>query len=72
MSVATKKLTIQDGVLIFSRPRGYKRQFTAVQFTPVHKEIYRVQSSEDRSEDSSARKGSSEYRNQKTEFRRQK
>jgi hypothetical protein len=50
---------------IFSWPQGYKREATD---SSVHdKEFYRVQSSEDRSEDSSARKGSTEYRNQKIE-----
>jgi hypothetical protein len=35
---------------------------SSIQFTPVHdKEFYRVQGSEDRSEESSDRKGSTEY-----------
>jgi hypothetical protein len=71
-SAATNRGNIQEGVqysvsaeVTKGKLQTVQIQLSSVQFTPV---LNRAQSSEDRSEDPSARKGSIEYRNQKIEY----
>jgi ribosomal protein L19E len=65
-TAATNRGTIQDGVRYSVDREGIKRK---PQTSSVHASSRQgVQGSDDRSEDPSARKGSTENRNQKTEF----